>query len=50
MLEQLDLKVQTAEVDSKNILPNYLVELLIYFYMKTSKYYQFKPIRKFENG
>ena len=37
VLEQLELKVQTTELDSKHLLPSYLVNLLIHFYVKTSK-------------
>jgi hypothetical protein len=38
VLEYLELKVQTTESDSKNMLPNYLVTLLIYFYIKTKNF------------
>ncbi len=35
VLEALDLKLQTTDSDSKNMLPAYLVNLLVYFYIKT---------------
>ena len=33
----MELKVQTTDTDSKNMLPAYLVNLLVYFYIKISK-------------
>jgi hypothetical protein len=38
VLEALELKVQTTDPDSKNLLPDYLVNLLVYFYIKTKNY------------
>ncbi len=38
VLELMGLKVETKESDAKNIIPDYLVTLLIYFYMKTSNH------------
>lgn len=38
VLEALELKVQTTDTDSKNLLPDYLVNLLVYFYIKTKNY------------
>ncbi|CDW85417.1 ccr4-not transcription complex subunit 10 isoform x4 [Stylonychia lemnae] len=35
VLETLELKLQTTEMESKYLLPSYLINLLIYFYMKT---------------
>ena len=35
VLDALDLKLQTTDSDSKNMLPAYLVNLLVYFYIKT---------------
>ena len=37
VLEALELKVQTTDLESKHLLPTYLVNLLVYFYIKTSK-------------
>ena len=37
VLEQLELKLQTTETESKHMIPSYLVNLLIYFFVKTSK-------------
>ena len=38
VLEALDLKLQTTEQESKQLMPAYLVNLLVYFYMKTKNY------------
>ena len=37
-LSVLELKIQTTDMDSKNLLPSYLVNHLIYFYIKTIKF------------
>lgn len=37
VLDHLGLKVQTAEIDAKHMLPTYLVNFLLYFYIKISK-------------
>lgn len=38
VLEALELKLQTTDPDSKNLLPDYLVNLLVYFFIKTKNY------------
>lgn len=37
LLESLELKVLTTSTDSKAILPSYLVNILVYLLLKTSK-------------
>jgi hypothetical protein len=37
LLEKLDLKVLASSTDSKGILPSYLVNILVYLLLKTSK-------------
>lgn len=36
-MEAMELKLQTTEMDSKHLMPSYLINLLVYFYIKTSK-------------
>lgn len=36
VLEALELKLQTTDMESKHLLPSYLVNLLVYFYIKIS--------------
>jgi hypothetical protein len=38
LLEKLDLKVLAISNDSRGILPSYLVNILVYLLLKTSKY------------
>ena len=38
LLEKLDLKVLASSSDSKGILPAYLVNILVYLLLKTSKF------------
>lgn len=45
----MGLKVMTNETDSKLFLPNYIVSLLLYYYIKTSKVY-FLLFRELQNG
>jgi hypothetical protein len=35
VLESLDLKLQTSDTDSKWMIPGYIANLLVYFYIKT---------------
>jgi len=35
VLESLDLKLQTSDPDSKWMIPGYITNLLVYFYIKT---------------
>ena len=37
LLEKLDLKVLAISTDSRGILPSYLVNILVYLLLKTSK-------------
>ena len=46
VLEALELKVQTTDPDSKNLLPDYLVNLLVYFYIKTKNYKMARQLLK----
>lgn len=41
VIESLELKIQTTETDAKQLIPAYIVNLLVYFYIKTSKYKAF---------
>lgn len=46
VLEALELKIQTTDSDSKNLLPDYLVNLLVYFYIKTKNYKMARQLLK----
>jgi hypothetical protein len=46
VLESLDLKLQTTELDSKQLIPSYLVNLLVYFYIKTNNYKMARQLLK----
>lgn len=46
VLEALELKLQTTDHDSKNILPAYLVNLLVYFYIKTKNFKMARQLLK----
>ena len=45
-LEALELKLQTTEQESKQLMPAYLVNLLVYFYMKTKNYKMARQLLK----
>jgi len=44
LLQSLDLKVITNDTESKSILPSYLINMLVYLLLKTSKYSRLPPI------
>ncbi len=44
------MKLQTTETESKHLLPSYLVNLLVYFYIKTSNYLVLNSQRELEDG
>jgi hypothetical protein len=44
LLQSLDLKVITIDTESKSILPSYLVNMLVYLLLKTSKYPRSAPV------
>ncbi len=46
VLEALELKLQTTDTDSKNLLPDYLVNLLVYFYIKSKNYKMARQLLK----
>eukprot|EP00347_Sterkiella_histriomuscorum_P018969 403343469 len=45
-LEALELKLQTTEMESKNLLPSYLVNLLVYFYIKAKNFKMARQLLK----
>eukprot|EP00352_Strombidinopsis_acuminata_P002535 CAMPEP_0176382022 /NCGR_PEP_ID=MMETSP0126-20121128/32334_1 /TAXON_ID=141414 ORGANISM="Strombidinopsis acuminatum, Strain SPMC142" /NCGR_SAMPLE_ID=MMETSP0126 /ASSEMBLY_ACC=CAM_ASM_000229 /LENGTH=105 /DNA_ID=CAMNT_0017746167 /DNA_START=2803 /DNA_END=3120 /DNA_ORIENTATION=+ len=38
ILERLELKLVTTELDSRHMIPAYLTNLLVYFYLKTKNF------------
>jgi len=50
LLEKLDLKVLASTSDSKGILPAYLVNILVYLLLKTSKFHRpLMPFRELQS-
>jgi len=47
-LELVEGKVVEGEI--KNILPSYMVNILIYFFLKTSKHFYLSNFRESKNG
>lgn len=42
----MDLKVQTTDTESKHLIPGYIVNLLVYFYIKTKNYKMARQVLK----
>ena len=50
LLQVLDVKLVTPVSTSESVLPQYLVHILVYFFLKTSKFFFVIFFRELQNG